>query len=153
MPSRGWLGVRLSEVTSREAKRQGMDGVRGVRIDSVYANTPADLAGLKKGDIVVGFDGREVANGNQFVVMVSTVAAGNSVPVEVIRDGGAVELSATVGDRETFLASLSDDQEPLAVSRERWAGMEMITFSQRIADETNGDFEKRSVGTRTQSEV
>ena len=133
--SRGWLGVRLSEVTSREAKRQGMDGVKGVRIDSVYANTPADLAGLKKGDIVVGFDGREVANGNQFVVMVSTVAAGNSVPVDVIRDGGAVELSATVGDRETFLASLSDDQEPLAVSLERWGGMEMITFSQRIADE------------------
>ncbi|HVP07092.1 MAG TPA: trypsin-like peptidase domain-containing protein, partial [Candidatus Acidoferrum sp.] len=60
--SRGWLGVSLSDVTERQAKRLGLKAVEGVMIDSVFAGSPADQAGIHRGDLVTSFNRSEVAN-------------------------------------------------------------------------------------------
>ncbi|HWR83424.1 MAG TPA: trypsin-like peptidase domain-containing protein [Candidatus Deferrimicrobium sp.] len=131
-PQRGWLGVGLSSVTERDAKRQGLDAVKGVKIDSVVANSPADKAGIKPGDIVVGVNSQTVDNASQLSVLVSTIHEGTTVPIEIVRDSKHMTLSATIGDRETYLASrpASDDGDFRALD---WMGMQLMSFTPEVA--------------------
>jgi Do/DeqQ family serine protease len=133
---RGWLGVWLANVTEREAKRQGLDAVRGVRIDSVFANSPAQQAGIKSGDIIVGFNRQPVDNSSQLMVLVSTVRSGKDVPVEIVRDAKPMTLWTQVTDRDAFLAGVDDS--PGAVQQEDFSsetfyGMELVEFTEDIA--------------------
>ena len=132
--SRGWLGVWLSNLTARQAKAEGLDAVKGVMIDSVFAQSPADKAGIKRGDVVVGFNERDVQNSNQFSVLVSTVKSGMTVPIDVIRDGKEKRVYATVTNRESFLASASNRRSEPGVSPERFVGMDLENFTQQMAD-------------------
>jgi len=149
--SRGWLGVWLSNLTERQAKREGLEAVRGVMIDSVFQQSPAALAGIRRGDVVIQFNDREVTNTNQFSVLVSTVEAGAQVPIEVIRSGERKRLTATVADREAFLASVANRRQSGSVSIERWLGMDLVTFTPDMArdigiDHVDGVYVVRVLG-------
>ncbi len=133
-PHRGWLGVMLSNVTERDAKREGLDAVKGVKIDSVIANSPAAQAGIERGDIIVGFNNQPVDNVNQLAVLVSTVTSNeSSIPVEVVRDGEQLKLTTGITDRDTFLASLQREKNQDDFQAVAWMGMELIDFTPDIA--------------------
>ncbi len=137
--SRGWLGVWLNNVTEREAKRQGMDAIRGALIDSVLAGSPAERAGIRGGDIIVGIDGNEVSNANQFQVLVATIREGTVVPVDVMRDGDLVSLNTMIGDRDTYLANAPQSDDPSRIDSELWLGMEVIDYTPEIAREIGAE--------------
>lgn len=132
-PSRGWLGVWLSNVTEREAKRQGLEAVRGVMIDSVFAGSPAEMAGLERGDIVTGLANQPVDNASQLSVLVSTIKNGTSVEVEYFRDGSRRVGETVISDRESFLASHDRRSTQDDFEVDRWMGMELMTFTPDIA--------------------
>ena len=131
--SRGWLGVYLSNLTEREAKRQGLDKVAGVMIDSVFSSSPAQQAGILRGDIVTAFNDKEILNSNQFSVVVSTVRSGQKVPVDVIREGKRERLYTIIADREQFLAAMEQQAPPTATLSLDWLGMELVTFTEDMA--------------------
>jgi serine protease Do len=137
--SRGWLGVQTSYVSEREAKRQGLAAVRGVLIDSVVADSPAERAGILNGDIIVKFDNREVESPSQFQVLVATVQKGNAVPVEVVRNGEHVPLMTTVGDRETYLARTQNDDQSGPGAVYSWLGMDVVDFTPQVAREIGAE--------------
>ncbi len=131
--SRGWLGVWLSNVNERQAKRLGLKSVQGVVIDSVFVGSPAERAGLHRGDVVMAFNREAVQNANQFAVLVATVKNGMSVPVDILREGAEMTLYATVADRDASLASASvtpGGREQMALD---WMGMELVTFTPAMA--------------------
>lgn len=137
--SRGWLGVYLSDLTERYAKQLELTAVRGVVIDSVFGESPADQAGIRRGDVVVKFNGQDVANSNQFSVLVSTVRQGSIVPLEIVRDGEHLELKTTIGNRESFLASnaeIVDDGHP---PTRMLLGMEISAYTAEIAAEIGAE--------------
>jgi len=131
---RGWLGIYLDNVTEREAKRQGLDAVRGVVIDSVFAGSPAEKAGIRNGDVVIGFNGQEINDAAQLSVLVSTVKNGDQIPVELIRDGVRQSVVASIGDRESYLSSNKPEVEPDDFEVYQWMGLELLTFTEEIAD-------------------
>jgi len=131
---RGWLGVYLNNISENEAKRQGLDAVRGVMIDSVFAGSPAENAGIKKGDIIVGFNKQEVENAGQLSVLVSTVKNGQNVPVDLYRNGIRQTVSTKIGDRDTYLANGSEGIQPDDFDTYDWMGMELLTFTSEIAE-------------------
>lgn len=132
---RGWLGVYLHSVNRREAAAMGLDAVKGVVIDSVFTGSPAAEAGLQAGDLVVGFNGKSVANGNQFSVLVSTVRAGQVVPIEVRRDNKFLTFEANIVDREAFQASIGGQVQATVPTAFSWQGMHLATLTEKIADE------------------
>jgi serine protease Do len=138
--SRGWLGVYLSEVTEREAKRQGLPAVQGVHIDSVFDGSPAKEAGIRKGDVVVAFNDQEVTNGSQFSVLVSTVHPGMEIPIKVYRDGREMEFITKIADREASLASRRTGESDLSAGLGRWLGMELVTYTKGLAAEIGARF-------------
>jgi len=134
--SRGWLGVYFAPLTQREAKRQGLDEVKGVIIDSVFINSPADVAGIESGDVIVGFNNHQVENTGQLSVLVSTTKSGQEVPIDIIRDRRKMTLNTIVADRDKFLAKASSRAQIQAADDfdvREWNGMEIMEFTPEIA--------------------
>jgi serine protease Do len=138
--NRGYLGIWLNDVTEGQAKRLGLQAVRGVVIDSVFYNSPAAKAGIKPGDVIVGFNDHPVENASSLRVLVATVKAGEEVPVDIIRDGEQLKLVTSVADRETFSASSQESEEPEDFAVVRWLGMELMEFTEDIAAIVNAKY-------------
>lgn len=84
--ARGRLGVQIQGVDDAMAKALGLDRTKGALVGDVEPNSAGAKAGLKSGDVIVGFDGKEVAHANELPRMVARHAPGSKVKVEVLRD-------------------------------------------------------------------
>lgn len=97
---RGWLGVRIQDVTPDVAEAMGLASAKGALVTDVPTG-PAMDAGMKAGDIITSFNGVDVADTRELVRRVADAAVGTAVPVVVLRDGKSTPLSITLGRRET----------------------------------------------------
>jgi len=89
----GRIGVSIRDVGAEDAK--GQSPGTGVVVDSVAEDSAAEKAGLKKGDVVVEFDGERVRSVRQFTRLVTETPGGRTVTAAVIRDGSRVSLNIT----------------------------------------------------------
>ena len=96
---RGWLGVRIQQVTDEIAESVGLTGgPRGALVAGVNEGGPADRARLQNGDIVLRFDGTEIREMRTLPRIVADTPIGKQVPVVVWRAGRELTLMATVGE-------------------------------------------------------
>ena len=87
------IGVTIRNVEDDDAKAGKMVGQGGVVIDDVAEDSPASKAGLKKGDIVVEFDGERVRSVRQFTRLVQETPAGRRTQASVVRDGQKINVT------------------------------------------------------------
>ncbi|WP_243645065.1 DegQ family serine endoprotease [Rhodovulum euryhalinum] len=97
---RGWLGVRIQDVTPDMAEALGLEKARGALVTDVPEG-PAAEAGMESGDVILSFDGADVADTRGLVRRVGNTAVGKSVEVTVFRNGEIETLAITLGRRET----------------------------------------------------
>jgi len=102
--SRGWLGVVIQDVTRELAETFGLAHPRGALIAQVLPGSPAEAAGLRAGDVILRFDGRDIPMSSSLPPMVGTARVGSSLLVEVLRLGEIMNL-------EVMLAELPDEEE------------------------------------------
>ena len=117
---RGWLGVRLANVTPPIAERAGHRGDSGAVVTRITPNGPAARAGLRAGDIVLRFNGAEVRDSRALTRMVGDSAVGTTVPLDVVRDGERMTLRATIELLQEGEASprVATGEEPRAPRRD-----------------------------------
>nr|WP_214649925.1 DegQ family serine endoprotease [Palleronia pontilimi] len=111
---RGWLGVRIQDVTDDIAESIGLEDAVGALVTDV-PDGPAKDAGMEAGDVIVSFAGSDVADTRELVRRVGNAQVGATVPVTVYRDGEEVELSIELGRREeaeAVPASISGNDVP-----------------------------------------
>ena len=96
---RGWLGVRIQDVTPDVAEAMGLEAAAGALITDV-PDGPAKDAGMQAGDVITTFDGKEIASVRDLTRQVADSPVGSAVPVVVLRDGETTTLSVTLGRRE-----------------------------------------------------
>ena len=97
---RGWLGVRIQDVTSDVAEAMGLETAAGALVTDVPEG-PAAVAGIKSGDVITSFDGVVVKDTRELVRKVGNTEVGKEVRVVVLRDGKTQTLKITLGRRET----------------------------------------------------
>ncbi|HVT53213.1 MAG TPA: DegQ family serine endoprotease, partial [Dongiaceae bacterium] len=97
-PRRGWIGVRIQSVSAELAEGLHLPSAKGALIASVTPQGPAEQAGIKQGDVVLKFDGKEVSEMRGLPRMVAETPVGKSVDVTVWRKGKQVDLSAKIGE-------------------------------------------------------
>lgn len=98
---RGWLGVRIQEVTPGIAESlEGFGEPRGALVASVTENSPADSAGLMPGDVILSFDGTSVEEMRELPRLVAETKVGRDTTVTLWRDGKTMEVQLRVGELE-----------------------------------------------------
>jgi len=93
----GWLGVETEGIGADRAKELKLPEVRGVYLNEVEEDSPAAKAGLKKGDVVLEFNGEHVEGTVQFRRLIREIPAGHTIQISVWRDGRAQSISVTLG--------------------------------------------------------
>jgi len=146
---RGWLGVRIQQVTDEIAESLGMGNTRGALIAGVTEDGPAAGAGIQPGDVVVSFDGHPVNAMRDLPRMVADAPIGKEVEIVVIRKGQEVKLKATLGRLEESEEAASADantqpEEPAKPADLKVLGMTLLELTPElrtqygIAESVNG---------------
>ena len=101
--TRGYMGVSLQAVSRELAPEFGLKNDHGAIVGDVTPGKPGDQAGLKSGDVVVKIDGQEVQDSNDLTMKVTGHAPGDTVTLDVIRDGKPMKIKVTLGQRPNGL--------------------------------------------------
>ncbi len=109
--SRGMLGVNITPVRPELAEAFGYKGTKGAFIQNVTPDSPAALAGVKRGDIVTEFQGQRIEDSDQLRTLTSQTAPGTTVKFKVWREGTERELSAKLTER-ILSANADKPEEP-----------------------------------------
>ena len=124
---RGWLGVRIQDISQDVADALGLETTEGALVTDVPEG-PAKDAGLKSGDIIREFDGKAIGSTRTLVRVVADSAVGKSVPIKILRDGEELIKSVKLGRLEDALAS-SESVKPKAQKSIIIAGMTLSTLT------------------------
>ena len=103
--TRGWLGVSIQAVTPELASSLGLDTPHGALVADVTAGSPADKAGIQRGDVIVEFGDKKIDESSALPALVAATPLGKSVPVEVVRSGKTRTLDVTVAKLAEEVAS------------------------------------------------
>jgi serine protease Do len=95
---RGWLGVSIQNLTPELAKSLGIKQTEGALIAGVESKSPADKAGLKRGDLVIELSGKKVTDSTGLRNMVAGTSPGTKVDVRILRDGKEQTVTVTLGE-------------------------------------------------------
>lgn len=95
--NRGWLGVRIQIVTSEIAESIGLKEPVGALVSEVTPDSPADKAGLKAGDVITRFDGKEIKEMRFLARFVASTTANKKVAIEYLRNGNSYGTTVTIG--------------------------------------------------------
>jgi serine protease Do len=94
--SRGRIGVAIQGVNAGLAESFGMKRATGALVSSVEDGGPADKAGIKAGDVILKFNGKEIARSADLPLLVSSTAPGTTARLEILRDGASRTVDVTV---------------------------------------------------------
>ena len=144
---RGWLGVRIQEVTKEIAEVEKLKKPQGALVASVGENSPADKAGIKAGDIILNFDGKKIDTMRTLPKVVASTQVGKSVELKIWRNKkliskrlilGRLESSEEFKDKKTKIVKKVEDIEKLKIA---------------VRDITDEDISSRNLSKKTEGVV
>src|SRR5574340_414055 len=95
---RGWVGISIQAITPELAKQFNLKDEVGALVGDIVENSPAEKAGLKRGDVIVEYDGKKIAEPNSLRNMVANTSPGEVHQMKVLREGKTVTVKLTVGE-------------------------------------------------------
>lgn len=122
---RGWLGVSLQEVNAELAEQFELEDESGVLLSEILPDTPAEDAGLRRGDVVTEIQGEQFESLNDFRNRIADLDPGTEVDLTVVRDGRARVVSVTLGSRE-------EDPEVAATEMENQYGWQLTELTDEL---------------------
>ncbi len=129
--TRAWLGVAIQPVTEDIAASFGLGKARGALVSDIMADSPAEKAGLRQGDVIVKFAGTEIKDAKQLQLTVADAPIGKPVEVEFYREGKLLRSSITLASSDSAVAARPRSTEPA----EGWFGLavEELPRNKRVA--------------------
>jgi serine protease Do len=117
---RGWLGVMVQKVTPELAQSFGLAEGRGALVAQVQEGSPAAKVGIKKGDIIVKFDGKDIKEMDALPRMVAGTPIGKKASIVIFREGKEINVTVTIGEmpeeeKEVTLAKKTENNLGLTV--------------------------------------
>jgi serine protease Do len=114
--SRGWLGVQIQEMTPAIAASLGLPGEHGALVAVITPESPGAKSGLKQGDVILSFNGKDVAHMRDLPRLVAATRPDSRAAMTVWRNGQTVQLQATVGELadndQVASAAGTEEQQP-----------------------------------------
>src|SRR3954468_5792880 len=133
---RGWLGVRIQQVTDEIAESLNIKPARGALVAGIDDKGPAKPAGIEPGDVVVRFDGKDVKDPKDLSRVVADTAVGKEVDVVIIRKGNEETRKVTLGrleDNEKAQAAVkTDEPAPEKTVTQKALGLDLAALSKDL---------------------
>jgi len=101
---RGWLGISIQEITPQLAKEFRLPEPKGALVTDVLPNTPAERAGIKRGDVILEVNGRPIEHTGQLRNLVAGLPIGEKVKIKIFRDIQEKELEVTISEQSKEMA-------------------------------------------------
>lgn len=136
--NQGWLGVVIEDVNNRIAKKLKLDTNEGAYIKMVLEGSPADSAGIMKGDVIIEFDSKKVLDANDLAKSVAKMSPGTKVKVITIRDGEKKNFEVVIGSKrmrrhERFCRFFRIPEFKFKFN-DRIIGLKVSTLSEQLAE-------------------
>ena len=146
---RGWLGVRIQEVTKEIAEVEKLKKASGALVASVGKNSPADKSGIKAGDIILEFDGKKIETMRKLPKAVAGTAVGKSVELKIWRNKKLILKRLTLGRLESSEEFVS--KKPTKPEKKK--NYEIDTLKITVRDLNQKDISSRSLKKNTSGSV
>ncbi len=130
--TRGWLGVTIQEITPELSQKFGLKTAKGALIGDVAKGSPAEKAGLKRGDIILEFNGKKVDDVGNLRNMVAQSKVGAQIPLVIMRSGKEFSLKVTTTELPKDSTEAAPDT-PEDSSFEGLAGLNVIELTREIS--------------------
>ena len=95
---RGWIGVIIQKVTPELKDKLNLPDEKGALVSDVVSRGPADESGIKRGDVIVSFDGKPIRESRELPYIVASTSLGKTVPVDIIRNREKMRAEVRVGE-------------------------------------------------------
>ncbi|MGB0732738.1 MAG: S1C family serine protease [Pontibacterium sp.] len=102
---RGWLGLEVQELTPALAESFGLNDTRGLIVAGIYKQSPADIAGVEPGDVIVALDGLPIFDRRTSMDQVAKLKPGDVLNIEVLRNGNTKTFAISVIERPRSLGN------------------------------------------------
>ncbi len=135
---RGWLGVSIQELSEDLAKQFGASDTQGALVGDVFSTSPAGLAGIQRGDVILTYNDTTVKNPTHLRTLVAETTPNTSVPMTVLRDGKQVTISVSIGEMPKDVALLPKDTPDSIQGDHALAGLSIEPVKPGQTAEGNG---------------
>jgi serine protease Do len=142
---RGWLGVAIQDITPELSQKFGIKGSRGALVSDVTKGSPAEKAGIARGDVILEFNGKEVTSVGGLRNMVSQSRAGAEVSVKILRGGKEYTLKAVVAELPKEAAGTLQEPFPEDARTNAFSGITVKELTREIARQLGIGFEEKGV--------
>jgi serine protease Do len=110
--TRGYLGVSIQTLTPELAMALNLKDHKGVLVGDVVPGSPADKAGIQRGDVIVSFDKKGAEEARDLSTLVAETPVGKDVPLTVLRNGGEHQISVKIGKLQSEKAEIEKSSQP-----------------------------------------
>lgn len=131
--TRGWLGVTIQEITPELSQKFGLKASKGALIGDVAKGSPAEKAGLKRGDIIIEFNGKKVGDVGNLRNMVAQSKVGVHIPLTIMRSGKEYALNVTTAELPKDVAETAPGNVPEDTALEGLSGLNVIELTREIS--------------------
>ena len=98
--TRGWLGVYIQRLTPEAAENLGLSGRHGALVSDVTSGGPAEKAGIRSGDVIIGFNGKEIRDEHDLPQAVASAKPGKAANVRLLREGKEMTVTVTIAEMQ-----------------------------------------------------
>jgi serine protease Do len=115
--TRGGLAILIQDITPRLAKSLNLPDQKGALVSDIFPNSPAEKAGIKSGDVIIGFNGKDITDVHSFQLVVSECAPGSSAVVKLLRNGSPETVTVMLTELPVEVAPSGNDQKKTASAK------------------------------------
>jgi serine protease Do len=143
---RGWLGITIQNLTAELSQKFNLKDTNGALVTEILKGSPADKAGLVRGDVITEFNGKKVADADNLRNMIAQSNVGSQVLIKMYRAGKEYQLNAPITEypREPG-STLETAPPPTEAKREALSGIEVVELTKEIARQLGLEKDEKGV--------
>ncbi|HET6516393.1 MAG TPA: DegQ family serine endoprotease [Thermodesulfovibrionales bacterium] len=142
---RGWLGVSIQEITPELSQKFGIQDSKGALVSDVTKGSPAEKAGIMRGDIILEFNGKEVTSVGALRNSVAQSKTGSEVTLKVLRTGKTYTLKTIIAELPKEMAGTQQEISPEDMQKNAFSGITVKDLTKEIAKQLGLGFEEKGV--------
>lgn len=130
---RGWLGVTIQDITPELSQKFGLKDSNGALVGDIAKGSPAEKAGIMRGDVILDFNGKEIKSVGSLRNMVAQSKVGAVAKVKVLRNGKEYEMSVVIAELPKEVAGAPTEPSPEDIQKNAFSGITVMDLSKEIA--------------------